>query len=57
MLFDPGIVAGMATEWPEQKIEEGCLSPDDGWRGREQPFSRIDAISAREMVRTAERNR
>jgi hypothetical protein len=55
--LDPGIIAGMATEWNEQKVTGVWLSdgvpdwrPDRGYR----PFSELDAVTASELLRDLE---
>ncbi|MDP9402019.1 MAG: DUF4132 domain-containing protein [Actinomycetota bacterium] len=53
--LDPGIIAGAATEWKEQTIQEVIISnaPDD-WYGRGKshvPFGELDDVTSSEVIR------
>jgi predicted DNA-binding WGR domain protein len=55
--LDPGIIAGAATEWAEQKVTEVWLSDGPAvWKGAGSgvPFSRLDRIAASELLRDLE---
>ncbi len=53
--LDPGIPAGMAAEWPEQKLTQIWLNdaPEGTWGRRNSglPFSELDALTASEVLR------
>lgn len=57
MDLDPGIIAGAAMEWKEQKITGVWISDgpvDWGNSAGNQPFSVLDDISASELIRDLE---
>lgn len=53
--LDPGIVVGMVTEFPEQKLTDVFLHDGDGtgWRptGARIPLGRLDPVAASEIIR------
>jgi hypothetical protein len=53
--IDPGIVAGLATEFPEQKLDAVWLNdrPAGDWFGRDGrlAFGELDAVTASEILR------
>ena len=56
-LLDPGIIAGMANEWDEQKVRGAWVSAEHpGWGRRDGglPLSVLDAVSASELLRDLE---
>jgi predicted DNA-binding WGR domain protein len=55
--LDPGIIAGMATEWNEQRITAVWVTdgpPSFGSDKGDRPFSELDALTASELLRDLE---
>ncbi|NHZ36610.1 WGR and DUF4132 domain-containing protein [Massilia rubra] len=51
--FEPGIVAGLVDEFPEQTLEQLTIGLPGTWGGVDEPesFSTLDAIAASELIR------
>ena len=53
--LDPGIIAGMATEWKEQTLQDVWINnePSGDWSGGDsrQKYSALDDVTASEIIR------